>query len=100
MRIRIVLSAAVLAAVAAGFGWAIVTPLAALAGKSHWPLIEFAPLAEPAPCRRIYVIARQGELGTLPQVIAEIAAHCLATRFTEDFDGERRWLAESCALGY
>jgi DNA-binding transcriptional LysR family regulator len=91
---------AVLAAVAAGYGWAIVTPLAALAGKSHWPRVDFAPLPEPIGHRRIFVVARQGELGPLPQVIAEVAAQCIATRFEEDFVDERLWMSEGCALKF
>jgi DNA-binding transcriptional LysR family regulator len=70
----------VAAAVAAGLGWAITTPLC----------IEEAALpGEPLPChrlpgpglqRRLVLVARQRELGLLPQQVAQLCRTALQTR--------------------
>lgn len=66
----------VTAAVAAGTGWAITTPLSAFEGGLT-PLIRAVKLPEPGLGRRLYLLARKNELGRLPRALANEARHIL-----------------------
>ncbi len=86
---------AVLAMVAGGLGWAIVTPLCALLGRHFSPEIKFAPMPGPGLHRRLYVIARQGELGDIPNRIAGAAAACLKDALHNHF-ADYPWILSGC----
>jgi DNA-binding transcriptional LysR family regulator len=88
---------AVLAMVAGGLGWAILTPLCALLGRSFWPQVNFVPLPGPVLHRRLHVIARQGELGDIPKKIADAAALCLRRVLDERF-ADYPWIVSGCHI--
>lgn len=91
-------SDAALAMVTAKMGWAVLTPLCALLGQSYWPKVRFLPLPEPAIYRKMFVVARHGELGELPRKIADISAGSLRCVFQVKFNGERAWILEGISI--
>ncbi len=88
---------AILAMVAGGLGWAIVTPLCALVGRPFWPEVKFAPMPGPALHRRLFGVARQGELGDIPARIADAAAACIRDIVHEQFAGYP-WIIAGCEI--
>ncbi len=88
---------AILAMVAGGLGWAIVTPLCALLGRPFWPEVRFMPMPGPAFHRRMYVIARQGELGDIPKRIASAASVCIRDSLNEHFK-DYPWIVSGCEI--
>ncbi|MFY9642458.1 MAG: LysR family transcriptional regulator [Rhodomicrobium sp.] len=88
---------AILAMVAGGLGWAIVTPLCALLGRSFWPKVKFVPMPGPALNRRLYVIARQGELGDIPNRIANAAVACIQESLYDHF-ADHPWILSACTI--
>lgn len=86
-------SDSVLAMVAGQLGWAIITPLCAIQGRTYWPAVRFLPLPEPAFSRRIFVIAREGELGDIPRKVAEISAAALRVLIDAKFIRAHPWSA-------
>lgn len=91
-------SEAVLAMVAGGLGWAILTPLCALLGRAFWPQVRFAPMPEPALFRRLFVIARQGELGDIPSMVADTAVFSLRRIFQAKLAADYPWMTAGFAL--
>jgi DNA-binding transcriptional LysR family regulator len=79
----------VLAMVSGQLGWALMTPLCAIQAQSYWPSTRFIPMPEHMIFRRIFVIAREGELGDIPKTVADIASGALAclldVRFQQHF---------------
>ncbi len=88
---------AILAMVAGGLGWAIVTPLCALLGRPFWPEIRYVPMPGPALHRRLYVVARQGELGDIPKRIACAAAQCIRGALQQHFQ-DYPWIIAGCDI--
>jgi len=88
---------AILAMVAGGLGWAILTPLCALLGRAFWPEVRFAPMPGPALHRRLYVIARQGELGDIPNRIANAAMVCIQESLHNHF-ADYPWILSGCTI--
>ncbi len=88
---------AVVAMVAGGLGWAILTPLCALPGRAYWPNVSFVPMQEPALLRRLHVIARRGELGDIPRKIADAAILCLRQSLDERLAGYP-WMQACCRV--
>jgi DNA-binding transcriptional LysR family regulator len=88
---------AVLAMVAGGLGWAILTPLCALLGLPFWPQVNFVPLPGPVLHRRLHVIARQGELGDIPRKIGVAAALCIRRVLDEHFE-DYPWIVSGCHI--
>jgi DNA-binding transcriptional LysR family regulator len=68
----------VAAAVAAGLGWAITTPLCVAEAALPDDLVTTHRLPGPSLTRRLVLIARQRELGTLPRRLAELCRLALA----------------------
>lgn len=68
----------VTAAVVAGLGWAITTPLCVAEAALPDAGLRCHPLPGPRLTRRLALIARQRELGLLPQKIAQICRATLA----------------------
>ena len=78
-------SRSVFAIVAQLGGWTLATPLNLLDAESFVPQVDVLPLPFPAFSRRIWLIARTGELGRLPERLAgncrRLVAEQLVTRF-------------------
>ena len=90
-------SEAVMAMVAGGLGWAILTPLCALLGRSFWRDVEFVPMPGHRLHRRLHVIARQGELGDIPKKVADVAASCIRRVLNDQFK-DFPWIVSGCKL--
>ncbi|MGO8952706.1 MAG: LysR family transcriptional regulator [Rhodomicrobium sp.] len=88
---------AIMATVARGLGWAILTPLCAMLGRPFWPEVKFVPMPGPALHRRLHVIARQGELGDIPARIADAAAQCIRTVLHDHF-ASYPWIIAGCQI--
>ncbi len=88
---------AVMAMVADGQGWSILTPLCALLGRPFWPEVKFVAMPGPALHRRLHVIARQGELGDVPRKIAEAAVECIRNIVHEHF-ANYPWILSACHI--
>jgi DNA-binding transcriptional LysR family regulator len=90
-------SDAIMAMVAGGLGWAVITPLCAMLGRPFWPEVKFVPMPGPALHRRLYVIARQGELGDTPRKIADAAALCICNVLHAQF-ADHPWIISGCRI--
>jgi DNA-binding transcriptional LysR family regulator len=73
---------AIMAMVAAGAGWSIVTPLGFAAAHRFRARVSLAPLPGPAMSRTICVFARAGQMGDLPGDIAARAGRLIAREVT------------------
>ena len=82
---------AILAMVAAGQGWSILTPSGVLHGKRAG--VALAPLTGPELSRRIVLSARAGTMGDLPGAVAERLRGLLAERIVAPTLIEAPWLA-------
>ena len=71
------------AAVAERLGWAITTPLCLMEAAVPLDEMQIAPLPAPGLRRRLILIARRGELGSLPEQIAKRAWSVLRRRCEE-----------------
>ncbi|WP_407067936.1 hypothetical protein, partial [Mesorhizobium sp. M8A.F.Ca.ET.213.01.1.1] len=61
----------VLAMVVKAKGWALATPLNILDAERFLPDVDIMTMPFPAFSREIYLVARSGELGHLPQQLAD-----------------------------
>ncbi|MFI4988349.1 MAG: LysR family transcriptional regulator [Alphaproteobacteria bacterium] len=87
------------AMVAAGLGWAITTPLCMLDAQPSAERTLVAPLPPPGFSRRLTLVARSGELGSLPARIAVIAQHALAERCAPVVARTMPWLGKRFSVG-
>jgi hypothetical protein len=97
-RIEIETADGVMAMIAGNIGWGLLTPLSALIAPAYWPLIRFEAIAEPPLWRKMYVIARQGELGELPGLIADRAVAVLSCLLKAKMRGTLPELADSIRM--
>jgi DNA-binding transcriptional LysR family regulator len=74
-------SSVVMAPVAAGLGFALLTPTLLIDGLAEGMEIDIRPLPVSGFAREITLVAREHELGDLPQVMAERAAAVLSATF-------------------
>jgi DNA-binding transcriptional LysR family regulator len=91
-------SDAVLAMVAGGLGWALVTPTSALLGRNLWPKLRFERMSEPALYRQLFVLARNGELGEIPSKVANTAVSSIGETFNSSFPSEYSWIVRDCTI--
>lgn len=92
---------AVLSSVAAGLGWAITTPLCLYqSGLLHNHKIICLPLPPPQPLhRRLTLVARQNELGTLPKVLARDCSQIIEQQFIPQILKPLPWLKSNLSIG-
>ena len=88
---------AVLAMVTGGLGWAVLTPLCALLGRTFWSEVRFVPMPGPALHRKLYAVARQGEFGDVPKRIAEAAMERIRRSLHGNF-ADYPWIIEGCSI--
>ncbi len=86
---------AILAMVAAGTGWTILTPLAVHAAKPLHPAIEVMPLPFAPLDRRISLSARAGVLRDMPGQVAANLRDLLQTRVVSPSIAAMPWLKEN-----
>ncbi len=89
----------VVALVARGLGWAITTPLCLLEAAPGPALVEVAPLPPPGIARRIWLVARAGELGRVPQRVAALARAVLKERSVPALKRMMPWLGQRFRIG-
>lgn len=89
---------AILAMVAAGHGWAILTPLALHRARRFHGAVEVAPLPLPAFSRNLVISARPGALGAIPARVAERLRHLLEHEVINPALGHWPWLEGELAL--
>ncbi len=88
----------VMATVAANMGWAILAPSCTLLGRSFWPQLTILPLPGQSMWREIHVIAREKELGDIPQKIAAKAIALVDRIFTSELGPCCPWMLEDYFL--
>ncbi len=87
----------VTAAVAAGIGWAITTPLCTFEGGLT-PLIRPEKLPEPGFTRRLYLFARKNELGRLPRAVANEAKQALKSEIVPQLAKYMPWARDKIRI--
>jgi DNA-binding transcriptional LysR family regulator len=88
-----------MAAVAAGLGWAITTPLCIM--ESGLPLdgMKIAALPGPSLNRHLTLVSRGRELGPLPKQIADLAGAVLKKKCRPFLDRHCPWIAGGFLTG-
>jgi len=90
---------AVFAMVSAGLGWAITTPLCLIHGFGHLSSLTPLPLPGRSLSRTLYMVAREGEYGTLPKRIAEDARQIAGQLITDKLQSMAPWAADDMEIG-
>lgn len=83
-----------IAAVAAGMGWSITTPMCLIQEQARLPQLRIEALRGNTFSRAIKVVARAGGLGRLPALIATTCRHILRTQAFPPLLEEYPWLAK------
>jgi DNA-binding transcriptional LysR family regulator len=79
--------------VASGYGWTITTPVCLAAQHELCRRLRIEPMARGQFSRAVQVVARVGELGTLPREIAFLAMQELRDKTLSPLVAEFPWLA-------
>jgi DNA-binding transcriptional LysR family regulator len=87
------------AAVAAGYGWAITTPLCLIDADVSAQSIAVHPLPAPGLRRSLSVVSRRKELGPAPRELCEAAIRELRQRCTQYLQKTHPWLLEAMSFG-
>lgn len=76
----------VIAMVDRGRGWTVTTPLNLLDAEQQLDGIDILPLPFAGETRRVHLLAREGELGSLPQELAAACREIVRRRLAPRFD--------------
>jgi DNA-binding transcriptional LysR family regulator len=87
------------AAVAAGLGWAITTPLCTMEAGLPLDGLQILPLPGPRVYRSITLVAHKVELGTLPSELATLACGILREKCGPFVERHCPWTAEHFVIG-
>jgi hypothetical protein len=79
--------------VASGYGWTITTPVCLAAQHELCGRLRIEPMPRGQFSRAVQVVARVGELGTLPREIASLAMQELRDKTLSPLVAEFPWLA-------
>ena len=79
--------------VASGYGWTITTPVCLAAQPELFAKLRIEPMPRGQFSRAVQVVARVGELGTLPKDVAALAAHVLRDTTFPPLIDQFPWLA-------
>jgi hypothetical protein len=79
--------------VASGYGWTITTPVCLAAQPELFPALRIVPMPRGQFSRSVQVVARIGELGTLPGEIAAVATGVLRDTVFPPLVAQVPWLA-------
>lgn len=83
---------AIMAMVAAGAGWSILTPLGALHAERYSDRVELQPLPFAPFSRRIALFSRRDVLGELPSDIAERLRQLISTLIVKPAVADHPWM--------
>ncbi|NQV45197.1 MAG: LysR family transcriptional regulator [Rhodospirillales bacterium] len=90
---------AVFAMVSAGLGWAITTPLCLIHGFGHMSSLTALPLPGRSLSRTLYMVAREGEFGTLPKRITKDARQTAEQLIADKLQSIAPWAAKNMVIG-
>lgn len=99
LRLQLDNSFAILAAVAAGLGWTITTPLCLLQTGLQSQAVQVLPIPEGEFHRELMLVAHRDELGHLPRQLADDIVAVLKSRYLPVIDEHAPWLLSSIKLG-
>lgn len=85
--------------VAAGLGWAVVTPLCLINSMSRLGPARAVPFPGPVFSRRLTIISRKGELDNVAFRLAQLARQILREKYVPDMLGVGPWLKGKINLG-
>lgn len=88
----------VLAMVVQTRGWTITTPLNLMDAERFLPQLDVMPLPFAGETRHVHLIAREGELGNLPELLVKDCRSIVATRLVPRFDALAPALAGAIAV--
>lgn len=86
-------------AVANGLGWGISTPLCLFQTPDLMDQIEIVPITRGAFGRRMILIAREGSLGTAPEIVTNECRAILEEEVIPTITGKLPWLATTLLAG-
>jgi DNA-binding transcriptional LysR family regulator len=98
-RLEIDTADSLVAMVAEGIGWALITPLCLLQARVDPEAVVVAPLPGEGLARELTLIARRGEYGDLPQRIAATAATIFDEQWRPKLARMAPWLANTVTVG-
>jgi DNA-binding transcriptional LysR family regulator len=87
------------AMVSAGLGWAIATPLCLLQVKSRIPKLKVTPFPGRGFVRHLYLIARSGEYGDLPQRVLQLSRDIVRRECLPEMLRLTPWIRERLVIG-
>lgn len=88
----------VMAMVAAGLGWAIMTPLCVLQGRAYLPQLAILPLPGVPLSRTIHQLSREGEYEEMAENVFQASREVLESEIFPLVRGYIPWLRGSMAL--
>ncbi|HEX8013062.1 MAG TPA: LysR family transcriptional regulator [Casimicrobiaceae bacterium] len=94
-RLEIDTADSLVAMVAAGIGWALITPLCLLQGRADPNAAVPLPLPGPGFGRELTLVSRRGEYGDLPQSIARSAAEIFVAEWRPALSRLAPWLTDA-----
>ncbi len=98
-RLEIDTADSLVAMVAAGIGWALITPLCLLQARADPQSVVPVPLPGTALGRELTLVSRHGEYGELPLVIARRAAEIYGSECRPQLARIATWLTEAVSTG-
>jgi DNA-binding transcriptional LysR family regulator len=98
-RLEIDTADSLVAMVAAGIGWALITPLCLLQARADPRAVVPLPLPGALLDRQLTLVSRQGEYGELPLAIAHRAAEIFRSEWRPQLARLAPWLTETVTTG-
>lgn len=104
LRLQLDNTFAIMSLVMANAGWTITTPLCLLQSgltpdNKFSPAFRLFPIPAEEFCRELTMVARQDDLGLLPQQLAQDSVQLLKNRFLPIIEANAPWLLPSIVLG-
>jgi DNA-binding transcriptional LysR family regulator len=97
-RLEIDTADSLVAMVAAGIGWALLTPLCLLQARANWQGVAALPLPGPPLARELTLVARRGEYGDLPRTVAAAAVELFRREWQPQLAQLAPWLEDAVTM--
>ncbi len=97
-RLEIDTADSLVAMVAAGIGWALITPLCLLQSRADPQAVTVQPLPKSGPGRELILLSRRGEYGDLPETIAATATGIFIREWRPQLARFAGWLVDAVAV--